>query len=291
MASRTPHVRLLLLLLLALLVAAACGSSGPQAPVTRTPAPPAPATRSPGTHVFIIVMENKSYREALSGTYTASLARRYGVLTDYHAVSHPSLPNYLALTSGRTWGISDDRYHRLPPDGLGGQLTAARIPWRAYMEGMSTNCRDDGSGYAVKHDPFAYYGGSCPPAVVPFTSLAPDLRSDTPRFVWITPDLCHDTHDCAVAAGDRWLSTVVPEILGSPAWVDGGVLFITWDEGEGGDKTSNRVPTLVIGSHVVPAQPGVRGDHYALLATIEDLLGVHRLGQAAQATPIALTAR
>lgn len=291
MARRTLRFRLLPLLVV--LVAASCGGS-PAAPAPPPASPSvtvAPATASSGTHVFIIVMENKSFDQAISGAYTASLVRKYGVLTDYHAVSHPSLPNYLALTSGRTWGITDDGYHRLPRDGIGDQLTAARIPWRAYMEGMSTNCRQDGSGYAVKHNPFAYYGGSCPPSVVPLTSLAHDLQSATPRFVWITPNLCHDTHDCPVADGDRWLSTVVPEIQTSPAWAGDGVLFITWDEAEGSDSATNRVPALVVGSRVAAARPAAPADHYGLLATMEDLLGVPRLGQAAQATPIALAAR
>src|SRR3979411_2403586 len=87
-------------------------------------------------HVFEIVMENHSATEALSGAFTASLAARYGVANNYRAVSHPSVPNYLALTSGSTWGITDDSYHALPKPDLGSQLTAANISWRAYMEGL-----------------------------------------------------------------------------------------------------------------------------------------------------------
>src|SRR3981081_2621843 len=87
-------------------------------------------------HVFEIVMENHSAAEALSGAFTASLAARFGVANNYHAVFHPSVPNYLALTSGSTWGITDDSYHSLPKQELGSQLTAAQITWRALLGGV-----------------------------------------------------------------------------------------------------------------------------------------------------------
>ncbi|HEY8952064.1 MAG TPA: alkaline phosphatase family protein, partial [Candidatus Dormibacteraeota bacterium] len=110
--------------------------------------------------MFVIVMENRSYAEALAGRYTARLASEYSVANAYHGVSHPSLPNYLALTSGSTWGITDDGYHRLPAGGLGAQLTSAHILWQAYMEGMTNGCFNSPYPYALKHNPFAYYGGS-----------------------------------------------------------------------------------------------------------------------------------
>ncbi|HYM66840.1 MAG TPA: alkaline phosphatase family protein, partial [Patescibacteria group bacterium] len=85
-------------------------------------------------------MENRSYSQLIGDPYIANLAGQYGLATNYHGVSHPSLPNYLALTSGSTWGIADDGYHQLPAGGLGSQLTAAGIDWRAYMEGMTNGC-------------------------------------------------------------------------------------------------------------------------------------------------------
>jgi len=254
---------------------APAGSPSPSASPSPSPAP-APS-------VFVIVMENKTYADALSGTYTASLARRYGVATNYHAVSHPSLPNYLALTSGSTWGIADDGYHRLPAQGLGDELTAAGISWRAYMEGMTGGCFDSPYPYALKHNPFAYYGGACPPNVVSLAPLATDLAADTPRFVWITPDLCHDTHDCSVATGDAWLAQVVPEVMASRAWSAGGLLLLTWDEGFG---TSNEVLTVALEPGAGHVETATRYDHYSLLATIEDRLGVARLGATAQAAPM-----
>jgi phosphatidylinositol-3-phosphatase len=246
---------------------------------------PTAATGSQPRHVFVIVMENHSAADALTGSFTASLAQQYGVAQNYHAITHPSVPNYLALTSGSTWGFEDDSYHVLPKSDLGTQLTNAHVSWRAYMEGLtSRGCLESPVPYDPGHNPFAYYGGQCPSNVVPLTDLSGDLSGSTPRFVWITPDRCHDTHDCNVAVGDSWLQQEVGQITASSAWKSGGVLFITWDEDDG--STDNQVLTLVVApgvSHRTSRKPYT---HYSLLATMEDLLGVGRLGQAAGAAPM-----
>jgi hypothetical protein len=239
---------------------------------------------SPSSHVFVIVMENHSFSQAISQPYTARLAAQYALATNYHAVAHPSLPNYLALSSGSTWGIQDDGYHSLPAGGLGEQLTQAGVSWRAYMEGMGSDCMDSQSDYAVKHNPFAYYGGACPSNVVPFTALQQDLAVNTPRFVWITPDLCHDGHDCSSATADDFLRDLVPQIQASPAWKEGGRLFITWDEDD--NNSRNQVLTLVVAPQLTAHASNQAHDHYSLLATVEDSLGVARLGHAAQAAPL-----
>jgi phospholipase C len=230
--------------------------------------------------VFVIVMENRSYDQAIAGRYTSELAKQYAAATNYHGVSHPSLPNYLALTSGSTWGIADDGYHPLPAGGLGAQLTAAGIDWKAYMEGMAGSCLRTSYPYALKHDPFPYYGDSCPAQVVPFSQFDADLAGTVPGFVWITPNMCNDGHDCSTAVADRWLSQTVPKILATSAWQQDGLLLITWDEGE---DSANHVLTLVIHPDPLLHTSSHAYDHYSLLATIEDRLGVPRLGQAAQA--------
>ncbi len=235
--------------------------------------------------VFVIVMENHSVDEAMSGPFTASLAAKYGVARNYHAVAHPSVPNYLALTSGSTWGVTDDSYHTLPNSDIGSQLTKAGMSWTAYMEGLtSRGCIKSPVPYDPGHNPFAFYGGGCPTNVVPLTSLSADLAGSTPRFTWITPDRCHDTHDCPVSAGDEWLRQEVGLIMASAAWKSGGVLFITWDEDDA--SADNAVLTLVVAPGVGHRTSQRSYTHYSLLATVEDLLGVPRLGQAASATPM-----
>jgi phosphatidylinositol-3-phosphatase len=285
-------MRLLALVTSACLLAAlaACGpkatahtqAAASPSPVLSPTPQPSPATAP--SHVFVIVMENRSYGQVVGNGYIAQLAAQYGVATDYHGVSHPSLPNYLAMTSGSTWGIADDGFHALPAGGLGAQLTDAGIDWRAYMEGMNDGCFNSRSPYALKHNPFAYYGSACPPQIVPFSQFATDISGATvPRFVWITPDLCHDGHDCSDAVANEWLSQTVPSIINSTAWQNNGVLLITWDEGE---DSANSVLTLVIHPDPLVHQSAKPYDHYSLLATIEDQLGLARLGLAAQATPM-----
>jgi phosphatidylinositol-3-phosphatase len=232
--------------------------------------------------VFVIVMENRSPDQVLAGAFVASLAARYRVAANYHAITHPSVPNYLALTSGQTWGLHEDTYRVLPESNLGAQLTAAGITWRAYMDGLtSRGCDASPLPYRRDHNPFAYYGGKCPANVVPLTALGDDLAKGAPRFSWITPDDCHNTHDCPVSVGDDWLRETVTLIMASDAWKADGVIFLTWDEDDG--TVRNRVLTLAISpgaGHLVSLQPY---NHYSLLATIEDLMGVGRLGNAAGA--------
>lgn len=280
----------LALSLTVLMSLAACGTRNAQLQPLPSDSPPvltfpSPEPSSPPTpsHVFVIVLENRSYAQVVGSGYIAQLAQQFAFTSDYHGVSHPSLPNYLALTSGSTYGIADDGWHSLPAGGIGAQLTAAGISWRAYMEGMSNGCYRSSYPYALKHNPFAYYGGTCPSQVKPFTSFSSDMAGEVPRFVWITPDLCHDGHDCSNSVVNAWLAQTVPTILATSAWSDGGVLFITWDEGE---DSANSVLTLVIHPDPLLHRSDRSYTHYSLLATIEDDLGVARLGAAVQATPI-----
>jgi hypothetical protein len=153
------------------------------------------------------------------------------------------------------------------------------------MEDMSNGCFDSPYPYALKHNPFAYYGERCPSNVVPLSQLDVDLSGETPTFVWITPNLCNDGHDCGVSTSDQWLAKVVPKIMDSTAWKEDGVLFITWDED---DKQSgpNRVALVVVAPNLKSHQTNANYDHYSLLATIEDRLVVKRLGEAANAQAI-----
>jgi hypothetical protein len=294
-------MRALLWLSAAIALVVACAS--PAATSASTPAPSttpsaAPSSPSPtekirvptavpvpaSQHVFVIVMENTSLAAALKAPSITSLASKYALATNYHAVSSPSLPNYLALTSGSTWGITDDGYHALPAGGLGAQLTSAGVTWRAYMEGLTpAGCMRSPYPYALKHNPFAYYGGSCPENVVTLDALDADLARNTPSFVWITPDLCHDGHDCALAEAGAWLDALVTRIVASPAWRDHGALFVVWDEGDG---RSSLVPLIVATPDFQSRSVNGLYDHYSLLAAIEDLFGLPRLGAAKDARPL-----
>jgi hypothetical protein len=259
---------------------------------TRAVAAPAPAV-----HVVVMVMENKEARQVVgnaSAPYLNRLARRYGLATASYAVTHPSLPNYLTLTSGSTDGVTSDCTGcSTGAANIVDQLSRAGRSWTAYLEDYPGGCfSGPGAGrYAKKHNPFIYYADIARSRarcahLVGFGALTADLRARRlPNFAWITPNMCDDTHDCAVAAGDRFLARIVPQVL--PALGPRGILILTWDEattnaGCCGRARGGHIATLMIGRGV---RPGARlrtpVDHYGVLATVEQLLGLPSLGNAA----------
>jgi hypothetical protein len=245
----------------------------------------------------VIVMENHEYNDIIgssSATYINGLANRYALATQSFAITHPSLPNYLALTGGSTFGITDDCTDcSVPGSGLAGQLSSKPVSWKAYMEDMPRACFTgaDAGGYAKKHDPFVYYRSLVSDQqrcanVVPLGQLAGDERAHRlPSFVWISPNLCHDMHDCDVATGDKFLAGLVPPLLA--ALGPRSLLILTWDEG----SSDSGCCRLAAGGHIATvlagtaARPGARltaaVDHYSVLQLIEDLFGLPRLGGAA----------
>jgi len=249
-------------------------------------------------HVVWILMENKPLGSVMGSSnapYENALAARCGQAVDYHGVTNPSLPNYLAATGGSTFGVTDDAgpsSHRIAGDSLFGQLDSAGKTWRAYMESIPGNCaRSPKSPYAVKHNPPAYFTAlraSCEKNDVPLErNLDRDIANGTlPSFTFITPNLCNDTHDCSVRTGDRWLSEWIAKILDGPNYRAGDtVLVLTWDEG---NRSDNHIPTIVVAPSVAPGlRVTTRLDHYALLRGTEDLLGLPPLGRAASAPSFA----
>jgi phosphatidylinositol-3-phosphatase len=268
--------------------------------------PPGSATYS---QVIWLWMENHSYQRIIgsgSAPYLNSLAEKCGLATNYHNVTHPSLPNYIAATSG-VGGRVLERFRSDCDPSPACSTRATSIfdqaaDWRAYEESMPTACdRRDSGDYAVRHNPPPYYRdlAGCQRRDLRFASLAGDLAHDSiPAFSFITPNLCHDTHDCPVESGDRWLASEVPQIIESRAYRSGHtVLFISYDEGEGGSATDCATNQTDVGCQVAtvvvsPSTPaGARSDqlfnHYTLLRTTEDLLGLPNLGKAAGAASMA----
>ena len=233
-------------------------------------------------HIFVIIMENHTFAQiigAADAPYINQLAASYGLAASYTAITHPSLPNYLALTGGDTFNLTTDctDCFQNAPNIAADRIAAEGKTWRAYMESMpSAGFLGDSYPYMQKHDPFVYYDDiRTVPAqlanVVPYTQLATDLASaaTTPNFVWITPNMTDDMHDGTIAQGDTWLSTAVPAILSSPAFTtQKSLLFITWDEND--DSAGNQVPTLVIADGVPKGfRSQIAYNHYSLLRTIE----------------------
>ena len=251
-------------------------------------------------HVFLIVMENHAYSQIIGNStapYINSLAKGYNSATNYHAITHPSLPNYIAMAAGSTLGITGDCDATggcsvpvpINAPHIGTALEAAGKTWKSYQESMpvpATGCPgiSNSGSYAPKHNPFVYFAdvkndvAKCRADIVPYTQLATDLAAGAaPNFAFITPNLCNDMHDCSVATGDTWLKNEVPKIFGSTAFShQNSLLVITWDED---DFTNvNQVATIFVSPRGKPALTSATSyNHYSLLRTIEEGLGAGRV--------------
>jgi hypothetical protein len=274
---------------------AGCGAAQPGRPLELGASARLPSSH--GSHVVTIVLENEE-RGAVIGSsgapFVNRLARRYGTMTHSFAIAHPSLPNYLALTSGSTHGIdSDCTGCSVSASNIVDQLEAAHLSWKAYLEDVPSPCYLGAghAGYAKKHNPFAYYAdvaGSprrCA-RLVGFDQLARDLRAgQLPTYVWITPNLCDDGHDCGLGAADAFLARTVPVLLRELG--PHGLLVLTWDEGTSdrgccGVARGGQIATVVAGPDVRGgARDGTPIDHYGVLGSVERALGLPPLAGAA----------
>ena len=288
------------------LAAAACGSSSSPGPSGGPGAADARSRRACGidrhpprrwSHVVWIVFENKSHDQIVGNSGDASyinfLASRCGLATRFFAESHPSLPNYIAMTSGSTQGIHDDddpSSHHLSAPSI---FSSLGRNWRVLAEDMPSNCHTSNSGnYAVRHNPATYFTNirsACARQDVPLRSR-PDISA---KFTFIVPNLCSDMHSCPetggssgrqIRAGDAFLRSLMPKIFATREYRSGRtVVFVTWDEDDYGG--SNQIPTLVVAPSVRRhTRSSRRFDHYSLLRTTQDLLRVSgRLGSASRA--------
>lgn len=258
--------------------------------------------------VFLIVMENHNWstiRGSASAPYINSLLPSASYAEQYYnpPSNHPSLPNYLWLEAGTSFGITNDNppssNHQATTNHLATFLHNAGVSWKTYQEGITgTTCPTTNSGlYAVKHNPFAYFddvvNSYCVPAMRPFTELANDLASNmVSRYNFITPNLCDDMHDScaptnnAVKQGDNWLAQNVPAILQSAAYQNNGLLIITWDEAGTGDGPIGIIvlsPLAKGGGY----NNSVHYTHSSTLRTLQKIFGVGpMLGDAANATDL-----
>ena len=381
-------------------MAAACSAGSTSPATTAAPAssastvPHAAAGLPPVKHVFVIMLENEGYAETFgdpsADPYLATTLPSEGaLLSQYHGIGHFSNDNYIALISGQAPNPDNQAdcqvFNDFPAgtpiaasgqiagsgcvfpsavDTVAGQLDAAHLSWKAYMQDMGnipsresavcahpaigspdpTQRAVPGDGYATRHNPFVYFHSIiddtalCDARVVPLgttsgtlptgvpagtTGLATDLgsASTTPTLSFITPDLCSDGHDApcvnthaSATSGaniDTFLSTWVPRITASPAYKSGGMLIVTFDEadvtgagadasaccneqpgpasalpglnGPGGGRTGEVVLSPFIRPGTVSATPY---NHYSTLATVEDLFGLSKLGQAATTSAV-----
>jgi phospholipase C len=249
--------------------------------------------------VVVVWMENREASAVTAATmpYLYGLSQTYGRADAFYAVTHPSLPNYLAFWSGSTQGVTDDAIHDLPGASLSNQLTAAGRSWRIYAQdypagGCSTGGAYtggvDGPGvagtYARKHDPamsFTYVSGSSQCAnIQPLARFDPSVN-----VAFVVPNLCNDMHDCSAAQGDAFLRAFLPGVLAAPEWPH-TLLVVSFDEGATSVNGGGRVFTMVARQGLSGVRSSTVHDHYGLLRTIEDIFGLPCLNASCGATPL-----
>ena len=301
------------------LVVGACGSSNtgvsssisviPPVTVTSTAVsePPATAALPPPTTVparsvpdkaLVVIEENHTQSSALNGMpYLASLADTFGQTTAYQAVAHPSLPNYLAIIGGSTFGVTDDqppKDHPVAGQSVFDLAIAASTTAKAYLEDMPGPCTLSSSGdYAVKHNPWAYFADQVPrrncqdfdmPAgTTTGGALHDDIQAGTlPTIGILIPNLCHDAHNCPLTVADDWLRQWLPVLMEGPDYRTGHLaIVITFDEDD--NTAGNTVLTTVIAptvQHVISATPLT---HYSLTRYLAEISTISPPGEAAAA--------
>lgn len=236
-------------------------------------------------NVIWIIYENHRVRDLVgsaSAPYFNSLYRACGTANNYAQAGSPSLPNYIAATTGSTQGITSNASPSLTnvtADNIFRQVRAKGKVAKTYSEGMPSNCAQSGSGeYVPKHNPEAHFKGAddranCLVYNVPMGTpeagnFINDLNGNLPAFSVIVPDMCNGTHDCSVATGDKWLNRLVPKILSSNYYKSGKLaVIILYDE-------YTPLPNIFISPSVRPGASVASSSHYSLLRTTEEMLGI-----------------
>jgi acid phosphatase len=275
--------------LVAGLAAAACSTP------THAQAPAVARAQAPVTKLLVFVEENHSLDQMRAGMpYTAGLAGRYGYATDYHAISHPSLPNYIALAGGQTFGVRDDALpsgHRLAGRSVFSQALRHGRTAATYAEGMGSACgRTNTGAYAARHNPWTYFIGErkgCAAHDLGLGAFATAARTGRlPNVGLVVPNLAHDAHDGTLASADAWFRTQMQKVFAGPDWKSGRLaVVLTADED---DRTQgNKVLTVVIhpsqDHHVVRT----RLTHYSLTRLYDEVAHLPYLANAATAPSMA----
>jgi hypothetical protein len=284
------------------------------APAGSTPTQTPNRTGIPNfSHIFQIVLENTSYEHLIGSSqapYINTLANQYGLATQFYAITHPSLPNYFALTGGSTFGVDSDCAMATPDcpqnaTNLPDLIEQSGRTWVSYFESMPTPCDTYREPpYTIHFNPFVYYTDivnntqRCQSHVLPYdqAQFFQNLSANNvPNYVWIAPNLNNDIHDGTILQADTWLSTNVSQIIASQAFRSNGLIIITFDEGDDGDTVDTagccgnaqggHIVTLLISPLVTKGYRSTTPEtHYNLLRTIEDAWGLAPLGASANVT-------
>ncbi|MCE9647662.1 MAG: alkaline phosphatase family protein [Chloroflexi bacterium] len=327
--SRIPRMTIIASLLTSACLPALIFSTPTPVPPTSTPTPvftqtpeptftpaatPTPLPLVPDfSHIVIIIFENKEYSTVVGNPgmpYFNLLAGTYTLLNQHYAPAHPSLPNYLSLIGGDTFGIVDDCDFSdcyIDAQSLPDLIEASGRTWKTYQDDMPEPCFTGSTlRYVRKHNPFIFFDPirtnieRCTHSIVPLTQLDADLAAnDLPNFIFITPDICYSAHDCPLELADSWLKDQVDKLY--PVLDGSGepfLIILTWDEGQGSHSccgmpeiAGGRIATILISPQVKENfQDNTPYSHYSILKTISEAWGLRKLGHAADPQTPLITA-
>jgi phosphatidylinositol-3-phosphatase len=285
------------------------------APPIDTPAAVASSAPSPHVpnfdHIVIVVFENQEFDNVIGNPLMPTfnkLADEYTLLTQYYAVAHPSLPNYIALLGGDTFGIDSDCGDCfVDAASLPDLIEASGRTWKTYQEDIPKRCYvGDAEPYFQRHNPFIYFdrirlnAGRCRDSVVPLDRLQKDIDNGAlPNFIFITPNECNDAHECPLNVADAWLGDLLGSL--SPALDAAGpsyLLVFMFEEGDGNGSCCGLPPEAGGRVAVVLDSPLAKSGfkdatpytHYSLLKTISTAWGLPLLGHAADDSESLITA-
>jgi Phospholipase C len=297
------------------IVPSATQTTTPQAAIpTSSSVAPASASGIPNfDHIVLIMLENRDYQSVIgAGTQMPllnALAQQNVLLSNYFAVSHPSLPNYISLVSGSTQGITSDcTACFVNQPNLADLIEASGRTWKSYEESMPSPCFiGDANPYAQKHDPFLYFdsirlnAARCNQSIVPLTTLDGDLANNQlPNFSFIMPNLCNSGHDCSAATADKWVTDMVAKLQASPALGINSLIIIAFDEGS--DKSvagccglaspaGGQVAVVLVSPTTLPEfTDNTPYSHYSLLKTILTAWNLPSLGMTSKDSVQTITA-
>jgi len=267
---------------------------------TSAPRSATPSSTAPFGHVFILVEENANYSDVIGSStmpYLNGLANQYGLATQYYADTHPSIGNYLMLTTGQVLTNDDSQTPLSFPvsaDNVVRELIASNMTWKQYAESIPSvgYVGVDSGGFLTRHAPLPYMTDAQATAqrqnIVPFTQFAADLANNTlPNYSFVTPNLCNDAHVCSLAVADMWLQTNIDPLIMSAPFQKDGLLIIVFDE-SGSDNTNGggRVAAVIISPFAKRGyQSSTVYQHESVLRLMLEGLGVTKLPGSAATAP------